>query len=120
MKNISKMGRHILNSRSLNCYGKRSTLEVTKEELIMIKKARVEARVDKKLKEEVLSVLRKLDISESEAIRMYFRQIALTQGIPFEVKIPNKETIKALNEVKNGKLREYNNFDDYLADIGIK
>jgi len=86
----------------------------------MIKKARVEARVDSKLKEKVLSVLRKLDMSESEAIRVYFRQIALTNGIPFEIKIPNKETIKALDEVKSGKLREFENFDEYLGDIGVK
>ena len=86
----------------------------------MIKKARVEARVDLKLKDEVISVLRKLNMSESEAIRVYFRQIALTKGIPFEIKIPNKETLKALDEVKSGKLREFNNFDDYLKDIGVE
>ena len=86
----------------------------------MIKKARVEVRVDLKLKDEVISVLRKLNMSESEAIRVYFRQIALTKGIPFEIKIPNKETLKALDEVKNGKLREFNNFDDYLDNIGVE
>jgi len=83
----------------------------------MIKKARVEARVSSKLKDAVGAVLRKLDISESEAIRMYFRQIAITKSIPFEIKIPNKETIKALNEIKNSKLREFNNFDDYLSNV---
>ncbi len=86
----------------------------------MIKKARVEARVNSKLKEAVGSVLRKLDISESEAIRIYFRQIALTKSIPFAIKIPNKETIKALNEIKSSKFREFNNFDDYLSNIGVK
>ena len=86
----------------------------------MIKKARVEVRVDLKLKNEVISVLKKLNMSESEAIRVYFRQIALTKGIPFEIKIPNKETLKALDEVKNGKLREFNNFDDYLDNIGVE
>lgn len=86
----------------------------------MIKKARVEVRVDLKLKSEVISVLKKLNMSESEAIRVYFRQIALTKGIPFEIKIPNKETLKALDEVKSGKLREFNNFDDYLDNIGVE
>lgn len=86
----------------------------------MIKQARVEARVSSSLKEDVLEILRKLDISESEAIRMYYRQIALNKGIPFDVKVPNKETIKALDEIKKEKLREYANFDDYLNDMGIK
>ncbi|MBF0478745.1 MAG: type II toxin-antitoxin system RelB/DinJ family antitoxin [Candidatus Omnitrophica bacterium] len=83
----------------------------------MIKQSRVEARVALKLKNEVGSVLKRLDISESEAIRIYFRQIALTKGIPFEIKIPNKETISALNEVTTAKLREFKSFDEYLKGI---
>ena len=86
----------------------------------MIKKARVEARIESTLKESVSAILRKLDISESDAIRMYYRQIAINKGIPFELKIPNKETIDALNEIKKTKLREYDNFDDYLNDIGVE
>ncbi|MFT5169975.1 MAG: DNA-damage-inducible protein J [Candidatus Omnitrophota bacterium] len=89
-------------------------------EAYMIKKARVEARVDLKLKDEVGAVLKKLDISESEAIRIYFRQIALTKSIPFEIKVPNKETLAALNEIKDAQLREFKNFDSYLSNIGIK
>ncbi|MFT5387770.1 MAG: DNA-damage-inducible protein J [Candidatus Omnitrophota bacterium] len=89
-------------------------------EAYMIKKARVEARVDLKLKDEVGAVLKKLDISESEAIRIYFRQIALTKSIPFEIKVPNKETLAALNEIKDAQLREFKDFDSYLSNIGIK
>lgn len=86
----------------------------------MIKKARVEVRIEPNLKEDVSRILRKLDISEAEAIRMYYRQIAINKGIPFELKVPNKETVKALNEIKEAKLREYANFDDYLNDIGVE
>ena len=85
----------------------------------MIKKARVEARIESSLKENVSKILRKLDISESDAIRMYYRQIAMNKGIPFDLKVPNKDTIEALNEIKKAKLREYENFDDYLGDIGL-
>ena len=86
----------------------------------MIKKARVEARIESSLKADVSEILKKLDISESDAIRMYYRQIAINKGIPFELKVPNKETINALNEIKKTKLREYKNFDAYLGDIGIE
>lgn len=86
----------------------------------MIKKSRVEVRIDSGLKENVSQILRKLDISESDAIRMYYRQIAINKGIPFELKVPNKETIEALNEIKKIKLREYKNFDQYLSNIGIQ
>ena len=71
----------------------------------MIKKARVEARIESSLKENVSKILRKLDISESDAIRMYYSQIAMNKGIPFDLKMPNKDTIEALNEIKKAKLR---------------
>lgn len=86
----------------------------------MIKKARVEVRIESGLKENVSEILRKLDISEAEAIRIYYRQIAINKGIPFDLKLPNKETIKALDEIRKTRLREYENLDDYLADIDIK
>ncbi|MCK5581520.1 MAG: type II toxin-antitoxin system RelB/DinJ family antitoxin [Candidatus Omnitrophica bacterium] len=79
----------------------------------MIKKARIETRIDAGLKKRVLGILKQLDISEAEAIRMYYRQIAINQGIPFELKIPNKETLKALAETKNKKLKKYSSFDEY-------
>jgi DNA-damage-inducible protein J len=99
-------------------YDKCSTLKAEREGK-MIKQARVEARIECDLKARVLEILRKLDISEADAIRMYYRQIAINKGIPFELKIPNKETVKALNEIKKSKLREYENFDGYLRDIGM-
>jgi len=86
----------------------------------MIKSSRVEARIEPSLKDKVSKILLQLDISESDAIRMYYRQIAINNGIPFDLKIPNKETLKAMNEVKQSKLREYNNFDAYLNDLGLK
>lgn len=86
----------------------------------MIKKARVEVRIEPSLKESVARILGKLDITEAEAIRMYYRQITINKGIPFELKIPNKETKKALGEVTDGKLREFEDFDDYLNNLGIK
>lgn len=86
----------------------------------MIKQARVEVRVDSKLKKQVSAILRKLDLSESQAVRMFFRQIALTKGIPFSIKVPNEETIEAFNEIKTKKLREFDNFDEYLNKLDLQ
>jgi len=83
----------------------------------MIKKARIEARIEPDLKDQVYRILQKLHISEAEAIRLYYRQIALNNGIPFELKVPNKQTIDALNEVKKSKLREFEDFDTYLKEL---
>jgi len=36
----------------------------------------------------------------TQAITMYFEQIKMNNGIPFSLKIPNDETIKAMNDAR--------------------
>ena len=50
----------------------------------MIKKARVEARIDCSLKENVSEILRKLDISEAEAIRIQGRPPKKSEWLTWE------------------------------------
>lgn len=49
----------------------------------------VSARIDSKLKNEAESILSMLGLSHSTAINALYSQIALRQGLPFEVKLPN-------------------------------
>jgi DNA-damage-inducible protein J len=68
----------------------------------MSKTATIQTRVDPIVKNNALRILKKLNISMSEAISMYLSQITLHNGIPFEIKIPNAVTAKALEEAENG------------------
>ena len=72
------------------------------QEKIMAKTAIIQTRVDPKTKESAQTILKKLNISMSEAISMYLSQIALHNGIPFELKIPNELTAKTLRDSENG------------------
>ena len=47
-------------------------------------------------------MFKKLHISLSDAINLFLTQSVLEQGLPFQVKIPNTETIKAIEDVENG------------------
>lgn len=69
----------------------------------MAKTATIQTRVDPVIKNNAQMILKKLNISMSEAISMYLSQITLHNGIPFEIKIPNEVTAKALKEAENGK-----------------
>ncbi len=55
----------------------------------MAKETTVRARIDEALKEEAEEVLRKLGLTTSQAINIYFSQIALRKGLPFDVVIPD-------------------------------
>ena len=69
----------------------------------MIKTATIQTRVDPVVKKDAQEILKKLNITMSEAISMYLCQITLHQGIPFELKIPNDLTAKTLVESENGE-----------------
>lgn len=54
----------------------------------MSKTANLYARIEPEVKEKAENVLDTLGISVSSAINMFYKQIILQQGIPFDVKIP--------------------------------
>ncbi|MFC1781116.1 type II toxin-antitoxin system RelB/DinJ family antitoxin [Planctomycetota bacterium] len=62
----------------------------------------IQVRLDKQTKSQAQNVFRMLDISMSEAIKLFLRQVALQRGIPFEIKIPNALTDKTLRESEEG------------------
>ena len=65
--------------------------------------ATVRARVDSDLKQEAEAIFKKLGIDTSQAIVMFLNMVKLQNGIPFDMKIPNKETLKAMQEAKEFK-----------------
>ena len=55
----------------------------------------------------------RLGLSVTEALTLFYKQITLQQGLPFDVKIPNDVTIKTLKQVRNREdLTEYSSLDD--------
>ncbi len=55
----------------------------------MIKTETVRARVTPKLKRSVESVFNAIGLSPSQAIVLFYKQVEIHQGLPFEVKLPN-------------------------------
>ncbi len=69
----------------------------------MNKAAVIHARIEPAAKTSAERVLKKLGLSPTEAIRLFYRQITLHQGLPFAVKIPNELTEKTLTDSSRGK-----------------
>jgi DNA-damage-inducible protein J len=53
------------------------------------KSANLYARIEPEVKEQAEGILSSLGISSSNAINMFYKQIILNRGIPFEVKLPS-------------------------------
>lgn len=58
----------------------------------MPKSANLYARIEPDLKEQAEAILNALGIPASNAITMFYKQIVLHNGIPFDLKIPNHPT----------------------------
>lgn len=54
----------------------------------MAKSANLYARIEPDVKEQAETILSTLGIPTSNAINMFYKQIILQRGLPFEVKIP--------------------------------
>jgi DNA-damage-inducible protein J len=77
----------------------------------------IQARVDKETKQKARGILNNLGISMSEAITMFFKQIVLHRGIPFEIKIPNEATSQAIEELESGKGKKFASVDELFKEL---
>lgn len=72
----------------------------------MAKTANLYARIEPEIKEEAESILSALGIPASNAINMFYKQIILHKGIPFEVKIPSAQPVSATTLTKEQMNKE--------------
>ena len=61
----------------------------------MAKSANLYARIEPDLKEQAESILSQLGIPASNAITMFYKQIVLQRGLPFEMKLPAARPLDA-------------------------
>lgn len=86
----------------------------------MNKSAMIRARVDPVLKDEVEDVFEKLGLSTTQAITLFYQQVRLNQGLPFEVRIPNAVTRQTFAETDAGEnIMRAENAEDMFARLGI-
>ncbi len=80
----------------------------------------INIRIDAHTKKQAVAVLHSLGLTTSQAISAYFNQIVLTRGIPFEIRIPNKTTLKTHKLAKAGKnIKRFKTPKELFKDIGI-
>lgn len=77
--------------------------------------ATVRARVDSKLKEETEKILNEIGLTTSQAITIFLKGVQRERGIPFELKIPNETTLKAMQEAKEG-IGETISFEEFMKE----
>ena len=87
----------------------------------MEKSANISLKINDSLKREAEEILKTLGLTASYAIKIFYSQIVLSQGLPFDVtipeKIPNETTRKALAEKD---LVTFETPEELFEDLGIQ
>jgi DNA-damage-inducible protein J len=79
----------------------------------MAKTETLRIRVEPGLKSSVEHIFAALGLSSSDAVTLFYKQVELNHGLPFEVRLPNKSTQKALRETLGGKhMKSYASLND--------
>lgn len=84
----------------------------------------INIRIESSLKEKADRVLDELGLSMTTALTIFLKAVVRTQSIPFSIEVPNKETLKAFDEVKqisSGKVKakKYSSVADLRKDLNV-
>ena len=86
----------------------------------MSKTTTVRARIEPHLKREAEHVLEDLGLSATQAITLFYRQVMLRKGLPFDVVIPNATTRRTFESTDAGRdLVVCKDTDDLFRKLGI-
>ena len=90
----------------------------------MAKTETINIRIEPNLKKQAEEILNYLGLTMSEAVNLFFKQVVINDGIPFEIKKPkyNRKTIKAMKEAEwiskhPDKVKQFNNLDELWEDL---
>ncbi len=82
----------------------------------MSQSAVIHARIDSTTKEATERILSSLGLTPTEAIRLFYRQIAMRGEFPLELRIPNASTAHALSLADRGEeLENFSSQDELYA-----
>ncbi len=77
----------------------------------------VRARIDTATKERAADALEAMGLSISDAIRLLMLRVADEQRLPFEVRVPNAKTRKAIAELESGKGKRFRTVKALMEDL---
>jgi len=74
-------------------------------------KSRTNIYLDVNIKDQAKEIFSQYGLSLSQAVNIFLTQSVLKRGIPFNVKIPNDETLQAMRDVESGE-----NYEDVTLE----
>ncbi len=79
----------------------------------------VHVRIDQKTKQRAAKTLAAMEMSVSDAVRMLLVRVAVEKALPFDVKVPNATTVRAMRAADRGEGKRLNSPDELFKELGI-
>ena len=86
----------------------------------MAKTSTVHARIEPDLKNEAEELFHKLGLSATQAITLFYKQVQMRKGLPFDVILPNEATRKTFEDTDADRnLIVCEDADDMFNKLGV-
>ncbi len=72
-------------------------------------------KVDPVAWDEAKEIFKEYNLTVTDAINIFLNKVKLTKGLPFDIKLPNDETLKAMQEVED-EIGDTINFEEFLDE----
>ena len=80
----------------------------------------IRVRIEPDLKQNVHQVFKELGVTPTQVITMLYKIIEKQHSLPFELALPNKETIKTIKDAKAGRnLKSCKDVDDLIKKLDL-
>ena len=81
-------------------------------------KTRTNVYLDTAMKKKAQEIFKQYGMGLSDAFNIFLSQSVMEKGIPFQIKIPNDETVQVIKDAREGKNMTKVSLDDLKKEIG--
>ena len=83
------------------------------------KTATARVLIDPEIKKQAEDILNELGLSVSGSFELFYRQVIAQQGLPFELRVPDAKTMKAIEDSRQGRGKRFSTPKELYDDLGI-
>ncbi len=86
----------------------------------MTKNTSVNVRTTEEIKKGAEVILSGLGLNISSAVNLFLKQVINYRGIPFDLRLPDKETLHAMDDIENScNLESADTVEEMFKKIGV-
>ena len=100
------------------CYTSAILIQRTSMTATANEKTRTNVYLDTAMKKKAQEIFKQYGMGLSDAFNIFLSQSVMEKGIPFQIKIPNDETVQVIKDAREGKNMTKVSLDDLKEEIG--